>query len=140
MFWRKLIAAALFALLVIAASGMLGTAPSLTNTIAATAQGHSANLRCEIEVEDFGASVQLQGIFVSGQAAHGAYDMLVSAPGSSIEAAIRQQGDFAAAANRPARLGIVELRKDSGGYHARLTIIWNGMEYRCDKRIGEAWT
>lgn len=133
---RKLIAALL--VLVLATTAWALPGPVESGPAAPTL---ASALRCEIEVEDFGASVRLQGIVMAGAAAEGAYDMLVNGPGSEgARAEIRQHGDFAASANRPARLGVVELRKDSGGYNAVLVLVWNGGEYRCGKRVGEAWS
>jgi hypothetical protein len=138
MFSRKLIPALLAWLLTTAAlaDGTVGRAAA-----GLAVQARSSHpLRCEIEVEDFGASVRLQGIVFAGDTAVGAYDMRVSGPGGHPNPEIRQQGDFAAHADRPIRLGIVELRKDSGGYNAVLTLVWNGAQYHCGRRIGEAWS
>jgi hypothetical protein len=135
---RKLIPALLAWLLTTAALAAPVTAPSGSGITAPAGSSHP--LRCEIEVEDFGAGVRLQGIVFSGHAAEGAYDMRVSGSGGDASPDIRQQGDFAAHANQPVRLGIVELRKDSGGYNAVLTLVWNGAQYRCGRRVGEAWT
>lgn len=130
---RKLIPAMLALLLAVAAIAEPSIAPR-------DAGAQPAAVRCDIEVEDFGGSVRLQGVVFSARAAEGAYDLLVSGAEGGPRPEIRQQGDFASAAAYPVRLGIVELRKDSGGYNAVLTLIWNGAEYRCGKRIGEAWS
>jgi hypothetical protein len=133
---RRLIPALFVLLLATAAWALPGRVQS---GAAGTPQANA--LRCDIEVEDFGASVRLQGVVISGAAVQGGYDMLVNGPGpDGARAEIRQHGEFATAAHRPARLGVVELRKDSGGYNAVLILVWNGAEYRCGKRIGEAWS
>lgn len=134
---RKLIAALLVLLLASAAWALPGRVQSGPAMVAALTNA----LRCEIEVEDFGTSVRLQGIVLSGEVAQGAYDMRVNGPGPEGDRPeIRQHGDFTASADRPARLGIVELRKDIGGYNAVLVLAWKGGEYRCGKRIGAAWS
>jgi hypothetical protein len=138
MFSRKLILALLAWLLTTAALAALGAAPSGAGIALHGRSLHA--LRCEIEVEDFGTSVRLQGIVFAGDAADGAYDMRVSGAGSHSSPEIHQRGDFAAHANQPVRLGIVELRKDSGGYNAVLTLVSNGAQYHCDRRVGEAST
>jgi hypothetical protein len=96
-------------------------------------------LRCEIEVEEIGSSVQLQGIVYAGEAVQGAYDLQVSAAGGGGSSNIRQQGDFEAAAHEPARLGIVQLSRDGGAYKARLKVTGNGEAVSCEKRIGGGW-
>ena len=96
-------------------------------------------LRCEIEVEEFGSGVQLQGVVFSKLATVGAYDLQVSASGSGGSSNISQQGDFSAEANEPARLGIIQLRNDGGSYKAKLRVMWNGEEVSCEKRIGGGW-
>jgi hypothetical protein len=105
---------------------------------AMNADARGSGLRCEIEVEEYGSGVQLQGIVFTKEAAQGIYEMQISSAGRNGTASIQQQGDFNAAANKPARLGIVQLRKE-GGYDAELTVIWNGKEYRCQKHIGHGW-
>jgi opacity protein-like surface antigen len=133
MFSRKLITAVLALLLATAGIAAIAMTPP-------DASAQAGQLRCDIEVEDFGGSVRLQGVVFSLRGAEGVYDLLVSGAESGQRPDIRQQGDFTAGGAYPMRLGIVELRKDSRGYNAVLTLIWNGAEYRCVKRIGEAWS
>ena len=101
--------------------------------------GSGGALRCEIEVEEIGSSVQLQGIVYAAEAVQGAYDLQVSAAGGGGSSNIRQQGDFDAAAHEPARLGIVQLSKDGGAYKALLKVTGNGEAVSCEKRVGGGW-
>lgn len=103
------------------------------------AQAGGGPVRCEIEVETVGGGVRLQGVVHAKEAGSGAYDLEIRSSGSGGSSNIRQGGDFSAAAGEPARLGTVRLGGDGAAYDATLTVIWNGKEFHCRKRIGGGW-
>lgn len=104
-------------------------------------KAHAANgsLRCEIEVEELGSGVQLQGVVFAEQGGHGSYQLRVSKSSGGGSSNINQSGEFSARANAPTRLGVIQLGGDGGSYDAQLKVFWNGEEVVCRKKIGGGW-
>jgi hypothetical protein len=113
---------------------MIVAAQSGENSMAAKAA--SGPVRCEIQVEKLGSSVQLQGVVFANEAVQGAYEMQVSKSGVGGRSNINQAGGFDAGPHAPAKLGIVQLGGDNGTYRAKLKVTWNGEEIECEKKIG----
>lgn len=104
-----------------------------------TAQAADGSVRCEIQVEDLGTGVQLQGVVFAEQGGQGAYQLQVRKSGGGGSSNINQAGEFSARAHAPTRLGIIQLGGDGGSYDAQLKILWNGEEIVCRKSIGGGW-
>lgn len=103
------------------------------------AQAADGSVRCEIEVKELGAGVQLQGIVFAQQSGSGEYQLRVRKSGGGGSSNINQAGEFSAQADTPTRLGIVQLGGDGGSYDAQLKVFWNGEEIVCHKSIGGGW-
>jgi hypothetical protein len=103
------------------------------------AQAASGSLRCEIEVEELGSGVQLQGMVFAKQGGHGSYQLQVRISSGGGSSNIIQSGEFSAQANAPTRLGVIQLGGDGGSYDAQLKVFWDGEEIVCRKKIGGGW-
>lgn len=103
------------------------------------AQAADGSLRCQIEVEDLGSGVQLQGVVFADQGGYGSYQLRVSKSGGGGSSNVNQSGEFSASGNAPTRLGIIQLGGDGGSYDAQLKVFWNGEEIVCRKKIGGGW-
>ena len=116
----------------------IGAAGTIHGSIERVGAGPTASqpLRCEIQVQERGNSVALQGLVFAKTAIEGSYQLRVSKSGGGGSSDINQSGDFSAGPGEPSTLGTVSLGGDGGSYVARLTVTWDGGSIECTERVG----
>jgi hypothetical protein len=116
----------------------VGAAGAIHGSIERVGDGQTASqpLRCEIQVQERGNRVSLEGVVFAKTAVAGSYQLRVSKSGAAGSSAINQSGDFSAGPGEPGKLGTVTLGGDGGSYVARLTVTWHGGSIECTERVG----
>jgi hypothetical protein len=116
----------------------IGAAGAIHGSIERVGAGPTASqpLRCEIQVQEHGTSVALQGVVFAKTAVEGSYRLRVTKSGGAGSSDINQSGDFSAGPGEPGRLGTVTLGGDAGSYVAKLTVTWHGGSIECTERVG----
>jgi hypothetical protein len=99
-------------------------------------QKASEPIRCEIQVNERGPSVTLEGVVFAKTAIEGTYQLRVSKSGGGGSSDINQSGDFSAGPGEPSTVGTVMLGGDGGSFIAKLTVTWNGGSIECIERVG----
>jgi hypothetical protein len=113
--------------------GVMGMIDGSIESADAT-QKASQTIRCNIQVEEHGRSVALEGVVFAKSAIEGSYQLRVSKTGGAGSSDITQSGSFSAGPDAPATLGSVTLGGDGGSYVAKLTVMWNGRSIECTER------
>ena len=115
----------------------IGAAGAIHGSIERVGAGPTASqpLRCEIQIQEHGTSVALEGVVFAKTAVEGSYQLRVTKSGTAGSSDINQSGDFSAGPGEPGRLGTVTLGGDGGSYVARLTVTWDGGSIECTERV-----
>lgn len=114
---------------------VLGLAAIAAGAGAAGAGSYGSQpLRCEIQVDERGNSVALEGLVFAKSAIEGSYHLTVSKSGGSGSSEINQSGGFSAGPGGPASLASVTLG-GGGSYIARLRVTWDGHSVECTERV-----
>lgn len=96
----------------------------------------SDRVECEIKVTPGPSGTQLQGVVHARDTVSGRYELSVEQDGMSGHSMINQAGGFDAIPDTPARLGVVTIGGDGGGYTAKLKVHADGETFTCAKRVG----
>jgi hypothetical protein len=115
----------------------IGAAGAIHGSIERVGDGRTASqpLRCEIQVQEHGNSVALEGVVFAKSAVMGSYQLRVSKTGGGGSSDINQSGEFSAGPGGPSTLSTVTLGGDGGSYVARLTVTWDGGTIECTERV-----
>lgn len=92
-------------------------------------------MRCDIEVNEHQGHLRLQGVAFSSRTVNGIYEMQVLKTEGAGSSTIRQAGGFHVEADKPAKLGLVQLGGTAATYSAKLTLRSDGQQAFCEKII-----
>jgi len=95
-------------------------------------------LRCEIVQSAAHGMTALEGVLHTDAAISGSYRFRVVSSGGGNSSNITQGGEFSAAPDAPAKLGVVMLGNAGGSYKATLEVIADGKTIACAERKGGA--
>ncbi|WP_210191736.1 curli-like amyloid fiber formation chaperone CsgH [Rhodomicrobium vannielii] len=104
----------------------------------AAASAESGPIRCEIKVLRDGGGVQLEGMVFASDKVAGSYRLQVRKTSGGGSSNVNQGGNFSAAPDAPAKVGMVTLGGDDAAYSAKLQVTWSGGTVECEESVGGA--